>query len=322
MGMFNVANGPALDAARVGFHIAFMQKLGLPAPQDFADLFAEVKSTRKIEEWDWLADLPDFNEWDGDRVMSELKAFTLRIQNKRFSSGLKLNADDIDDDVIGLFDTAVSDLAMKAMTHRYRLMIQAWVNGFDGTQTGVNNGLAYDGLFYFSTTRATGSNKLTSALTGDNAGLVQLQLAQFMLESQTTFDGQQALDISGTDLFVGPKLRPAAEYLMKTDFFASAAGTAPQTNVMKGRFKVHVVPQLRGAWDDYWFLADLSKPIKPFIFQMRDEVTTNVLAGGGKGGPAGEVSLPKFQRNELWFGAQGRYNVGLFEPRTVVGSQL
>lgn len=321
MGMFNVADGPKLDAARIGFHIAFLQKLGLPAPQNYADLFVEVKSTKKLEEWDWLGDVPDFTEWDTDRILSELKAYTLRIMNKRWSSGIKLNADDIDDDSIGLFDTTVSDLAEKARTHRYRLMIQAWINGFDGVQNTSTNGLAYDGLFYFSTTRGTGSNKMTTALTADAAGLAALQQAQFLIESQTTYDGQQCLELSGTDLFVGPKLRAAAEYLLKTEFFA-AAGGGSVSNTYKDRYKLHVVPQLRGAADDYWFLFDLSKPVKPFVFQNRDEITTNVLAGGGKGGPGGEVSLPKFQRNELWFGAQGRYNVGYFEPRLGVGSQL
>lgn len=318
--MFNITNSANLDAARVGFHIAFLEMLGITPRNALEDLYTEVQSTTRIEEWDWMGDLPDFQEWNGDRVLAELKAFTLRILNKDWSNGIRIHQNDFADDRLGLLPPKIAQLAQKARSHRVRLMVKLLINGFDGVQyTDVSNGLAYDGKFFFSSSRVTGVNKLTTALTADAAGLAALQAAEKLLQKQTSYDGVDKLEIMGTDLIIGPDLVPAAEFLMKADFIPSAAGTATQTNIMKGRYKVHVSPLLVGAYAGYWFIADLSKPVKPFLFQMRDEITTSAIIGN-KGGQNDSES--RFANGTLKFGAEARYNVAYLEPRLIVGSQV
>lgn len=312
--MFNITNSSNLDAARVGFHIAFLELLGLSAKNALEELYTEVPSSTKIEEWDWMGDLPDMQEWTGDRILADLQAFTLRVVNRDWSNGLKIHQNDIDDDRLGLFAPKIAQLVTKARSHRVRLMVKMLLNGFDGTAyPDVGSGLAYDGKFMFSTTRVTGSNKGTTALTADAAGVAALQAAELLLESQTSYDGVDMLDIAGTDLIIGPKLVPAANLLMSAQYLPSPAGTASQDNVMKGRYRVHVSPLLRGAYQNYWFIADLSKPVKPMLFQMRDEI---------KPVSTPPDSMPKFQRNENWFGVNARYNTAYLEPRLIFGAAL
>lgn len=313
---FNIANQANLDAARVAFHAAFLEMFGKTTASQLEILFNEIPSTAGLEEWDWLGDLPDFEEWKGDRFLAELEAFKLRVVNKDWASGIRVHQNTIKDDKLGLIRPKIEQLAQKARTHRYRLGLKLLVNGFDGVQyPDVGNGLAYDGRFFFSATRPTGSNKLTSALS-----LAALEAAEQLLQGQTTYDGSEPLDFVGTHLIVGPKLAPLANKLMGQDIVIGA-GPASESNYMKGRYTVITSPLIRGTHDDYWFLADLSQPVKPLLFQLREEISTSAVAGGATRGNQNDAN-PRFQRGELWFGAEARYNNAYFEPRAIVGSQV
>lgn len=320
MGLLSIANSANLDAARVGFHAAFLEMLGIVEKNPLEDLFTEVPSGATTETWNWLGDVPDFQEWKADRILQELEAFKLTVINKNWSSGIRVHQNEIADDKLGLVAPKIAQLAKKARSHRVRLMVKLLVNGFDGTAyPDVGNGLAYDGKFFFSTTHATGSNRATAALTGDAAGAAALAAAELLMQSQTSYDGVDMLELMGTDLIIGPKLLPAAQKLMTSEYLPSAAGTATESNYQKGRYRIHVSPLLRGTYDDYWFLADLREPIKPFMFQNREGISTSAVVGD-KGGTSD--SIPRFQRGELWFGAEARYNVAYLEHRLVVGSIL
>lgn len=315
MGMFTITNGSNLEAARVGFHAAFLEQLGITNNNPLLALFNEVRSTAGIEEWQWLGDLPDFEEWKGDRFLAELSAFKLRILNKDWASGIRIHQNELEDDKLGLIAPKIAGLAAKAKSHKIRLMVQLLINGFTGlAYPEVGNGLGYDGNFFFSTSHATGSNKLTAAL--DATSLVA---AELLLQSQMSYDGREPLEMMGTHLIVGPKLAAVAQKLMTSEFLPSAGPGATETNFLKGRYTVVVSPLLRGAYDDYWFIADMNQPVKPFVFQNREDISTSAVVGG-KG--SSNDSVPRFQRGELWFGAEARYNVAYFEHRTMVGSQV
>jgi phage major head subunit gpT-like protein len=68
-------------------------------------------------------------------------------------------------------------------------------------------------------------------------------------------------------LVVPPALERTALEIVNADMIPSDAGTAPQTNVLKGSARVLVVPELTSA--TRWYLFDTRKPIKPLIWQLR-----------------------------------------------------
>lgn len=318
--MFDIANQPDIAAARVGFHAAFLSQLEISEPDPCEILYRQLGSTTAMEEWNWLGDLPGFTEWKGDRILAEVDGFKLQIRNRPWSNGVRLHQDQLKDDQLGLFGDMTSELARVARRHRADLMVQGLLNGFAGTAfPEAGNGLAYDGAFFFSDSHSTGggpaqSNKMTSALSAS-----ALSTARQKLRAMTTADGKRKLNLKGTHLIVGPKLEEAAEKLLKNDLVPNAAGTATESNIHKNKYQLIVSPLIDDDQDDYWFLADLSAVYRPMIFQLREEITPSSVVGN-QGGPGD--SVPRFQRGELWFGAEARYNVAYFAWQTIIGSQV
>jgi len=313
--IFNIANQVDLAAARVGFHAAFLSQLEAVGPDPLEILYTEVPSTTSIEEWNWLGDLPGFEEWDGDRKMGELDAYKLRVENRDWAKGIRVHQNQFKDDKLGLFGPRVAGLAQKARRHRCDLMVKALLNGFAGNvYPEAGDGLAYDGAFFFSDSHASGSNKLTDALSA-----TALETAEKKLKSMTTIDGADPLELEGTHLIVGPKLEATARKLIESEHVPNSGGTATESNIHRGRYKLLVSRRIKGDQDDYWFLADLSAPIRPMLFQLREDISTSAIVGnqGGEGD-----SVPRFSRGEYWFGAEARYNVAYFAFQAIVGAQV
>lgn len=305
--------GPAadLEAARIGFHSAFLATLATIDTDPLQQLFAEVRSTTQIEEWKWLGDVPGFTEWKGDRKLGQMDQFKMRLENKDWSNGIRVHHNELADDNTGMLQIGVQGLAREARLHRVDLAVQMLLNGFTGTAfPDVGNGLSYDGALFFSDSHqmpgysAVQSNKMTLHLDAEGAAI---EAATIKLGSMRSYDGKKTLSLGGTTLIVGPSNQFVAERLMAAEYLANGA-----TNIHRNRYKVLVSPRLVDAFASYWFLADLSAPVKPLLFQLREDITTSAVTDEG--------SFPVFNRREYWFGAQARYNVGPFEPRTIVGS--
>ena len=73
-------------------------------------------------------------------------------------------------------------------------------------------------------------------------------------------------------LVVPPQLERAALEIVNADMIPSDAGTASQTNVLRGSAEVLVIPEFSNE-PTVWYLADASKPIRPMIFQQRKAPT-------------------------------------------------
>ena len=317
--MFQVSNQVNLEAARVGFHAAFMQALEAMGDDPIEALYAEVLSTGSIEEWDWLGDLPGFEEWRGDRKLGDLSAFKMQIANKDWSNGLRAHQNQFKDDKLGLFPIRVQGLAQKARRHRSDLMVRMLLNGFTGAAfPDTGNGLAYDGAFFFSHSHSSdGGPNQSNYLGAVPLTVSSLETAETKLKNMTTADGKDPLELGGTHLIVGPANEWTAKRIMSAEVIANAAGTAADTNIHRNQYQVIVSRRIRGPQANHWFLADLSQPVKPFIFQLREDISTSAIVGtqGGTGD-----SEPRFKRGELWFGAEARYNVGAFGWQTIVGA--
>jgi phage major head subunit gpT-like protein len=302
-----IVNNADLDAARTAFRAVFMQELEGAAVSPLEMLYTTVPTNTPLAKLHWMGDLPGFEEWTTDRKMAGLDAFKLNLESKKWASGLRLKNDDVKFDSLGLLPQQIAGLAIAARRHRLDRMVQMLIQGFAGGT--VTDGLGYDGAFFFSDSHATGDNKGTAAL--DAAGLTA---AELLLESMTQYNLVDPLDVHGSHLVVGPKLRATAEKLLTQERLANG-----EDNYHRGKYKLIVDNRLRGTADDYWFLGDLTKNIKPFIFQLVEEISTSAILGNSGGG--GD-SVPRFVNDELWYGAEANYNMAYFEHRLLVGSVL
>src|SRR5260221_9576947 len=76
------------------------------------------------------------------------------------------------------------------------------------------------------------------------------------------------------------------------------------TNIYQGTAKILMIPDLTS--DDTWYLADTSKPIKPFVWVLREPVSFAYRVS-----PTDPIV---FDRNEYLFGARGRGEGGFGFP--------
>lgn len=319
--MFEMANQANLDAARIAFHVAFMQALEAGEADPAEILARELPSTTSMEELDWLGDLPGMTEWKGDREIADLAAFKMQIRNRDWASGLAIHQNNFKDDKLGLLQPLGPEMARIARAHRADLQVQTLLNGFTGSDfPEAGNGLAYDGALFFSDSHQVGngpaqSNKLTSALSASS-----LAQARQKLRQMKTADGKRPLGLYGTHLVVGPKLEDLAVQLLKADVVPNTAGTATQTNTNKNKYELIVSPRIVDTFDDYWFLADLrSAMFRPVIFQLREEISTSAILGNQGGS---NDSTQRFMKGKVLFGAEARYNTALFSWQTIIGSAV
>lgn len=180
----------------------------------------------------------------------------------------------------------------------------------DEIQQAGETSLCYDGQNYFDVdhpvdkyTPALGVQKNLFkglALTPDNYSAVRTAMMSYVGE-----DGQP-LGVNPKLLVVPPQLEQRALQILHADFIAPAnyAGqpqVGSNTNVLKGTADVLVIPQLAND-PNAWYLLDVSRAIRPFIFQLRS-------------GPMFvQFTDPKsenvFRRKKFIYGVDARGNAG------------
>lgn len=297
--MINRAN---VEAAYVGFSTVFNEALSRATPL-YPLISMVLKSTHTSEQYNFMDDVPGMTEWVGDRVLSKLRAEKFAIVNKSWSNGIEVDREDIEDDNLQMVNVRIQQLATKAAFHYDDLVFKLLNLGF-----GQTYGLAYDGQFFFDTDHKDGdgptqSNKATAALSASAYNIAW----QTMIELKD-INGDPA-NITPTHLIVGPKNRSVARDLLLGERLASGA-----SNTNSGTAELIIAPRLTGTYDDYWFLMDLSKPIKPIVMQIRKPVTF-----AAQDNPGDEHA---FMRKVYRYGADSRDNAGYGLWQLAYGSIL
>lgn len=311
MGALNQAQ---IAAAQIAFNTKFNDQFAAMRKADPAGmaLAMETPSLGKIEQYNWLGAAPLFTEWTADRPIAKPRNNNYQIVNKKWANGLEVDEDDFEDDTLGQYGALIGSLADSAFYHRISLSMDFLVNGFATTKYGAG----YDGVAFFGATHKQGSgsgaaqnNKITKKLT--TAGALD-DAYNAMLSIQ---------DENGTPMYIypshiicGPKYFGTAKALLG-QFLASGA-TNPYYNIAE----LIISPTLVGANADKWFLACLTKPLKPLIFQMRRPVTFRYVGQGSGGAVDGETDSLTFNTGKHLFGADARYNVGYGLWEFIVGS--
>lgn len=317
----SLANRHVFADVEVGVTFEFMDALEKRGPDPLLVLASQMSSSAAVEKHFFLGDVPGFTEWTDDRRMSGLMAHSFEIANKEWSSGISIHRNEIRDlrfiDVM----SRINALADRAARHKGEFMVQALINGFSGTAfPNTGNGLAFDGQLFFSASHALeGGSTMSNTLSGAALSEANLEAAEIRLAGFTTWDGRDPLDLQGTHLIVGPKLEKTALTLvggatLLNNATASSATASAANAYFLGKYTVVVSRRLVGTYDDYWFLADLSKPTKPFIVQDREPITTAAQMDWS--------SPDMFRRGQMNFGAQASYGIGMYDWRTIVGSAV
>jgi phage major head subunit gpT-like protein len=299
-----LVNQAQLDASQISFSARFAQVL--EAVEDpVRQIAMELPSSGAVEEYDWLGQVPGLTEWLDDRKLSPLRAEGFQIVNKNWANGIRVKTTDIADDRLGIVRPRIDSLARKAGLHYGQLIGDFLVSGRTTTL-----GVTYDGVALISASHVDGdvtqSNLGTAALAD-----ASYDTARAAMQSLTDENGDN-LGLIPTHLLVGPTLERTALEVTQAGVIPSTAGTASITNVFAGTARTIVSPKLSGAYAAYWFLLDLSQPIRPLILQIREPIQFAAMDQ--------PTNMPRFMRNQLLYGADGRHNVGYGFWQTIWGS--
>jgi phage major head subunit gpT-like protein len=289
----------SLNALRIQFEMRFGEVYGATEPW-WPKVATEIPSGSKSNIYGWVAQSTLMREWVGPRVAVNLSEHSYTLVNKSYEATIELDRDEIEDDNLGMF-TAVTipQLAQAAKKHTDQLLKTALQS---------NTGLgptAFDGLTLFHDAHPTYNgagtydNKFALALTADNFNTNWAAMASYTGE-----DGEP-LGVTPNLLIVPPQLKKTALEIMNASLVANTAGTAGVENVLKGWADVLVIPELAND-PTRWYLADVSKPMKPFVYQNRrpDQFVSRDSAQDPK----------VFDQKKFTYGVDNRKNIGVTLP--------
>ncbi|MGI5868676.1 MAG: Mu-like prophage major head subunit gpT family protein [Kiritimatiellia bacterium] len=263
------------------------------AAEDFA---MSVPSTNTSEDHLWLGQLPVFRKWVGSRVIHSLQIGRIIVVNEPYEATVGVPVPAIEDDSYGLFGPVFSAMGNNARDLWRRLAVQAL----------LANAVWADGNRFFCANRvlADGAERFTNATTaafGDAA----LEAAAAALRS-AQLGRDQSANVLPRLLIVGPSNAAKARRILKGEIVASAAGTASESNPLKGLVDFRVCNDLVGSHAGKWFLMGEVAGIRGVCVQKRKEP-----ALVAKNQPTDDNV---FLENEALFGADGRGEAFLTLP--------
>jgi len=234
-----------------------------------------VQSAGLENRYTWMDQSPSLREWVGAREIQSMTSNLYSLVNKKFERTLTLDVDALEDDMLSVFAGMPEELGMQAKIWPSQQLAAAVEAG--------ETALSFDSAAYFSTshpldpsgtlTTAVQSNLYSAGggtLTAPNLSAARAQMKSFKGRNSAPL----GIGSMGKLLLMVPnELESAAMQIANAEFIAPSAafgGNASggyQTNVLRGSVDVLVNPWLTNA--TAWYLLDTSRPIKPFVWQLR-----------------------------------------------------
>jgi phage major head subunit gpT-like protein len=311
-----------LDVLRVDFSKAFEGGYESVTPYTMP-FWTNVPSGSSENRYGWLAQQLVMREWIGNRVVQNLSEHDYVIKNRPWEGTVEVDRDHVEDDVLGIYSAAhFPQLGVAAAQLPDQLfeeiMLTASGNGpisFDGKALFADDHPTYapatdpitgqalaatydnkDALTFNATNLRTVYNKMTN-LRGENGRPLRVKPTHLLHAPQLKFDVATVLSsVSYAQMVAGDPGTGAS---------AQAYGVATTENPMRGLVTPIECPGL-STNGTFWALADFSKPVKPFIYQMRRSL--NFVPRDNPQDP--EV----FNRKKFLYGVEGRIGAGVSLP--------
>lgn len=230
-----------------------------------------VPSSTETSTYVWMEKIPAMRKWLGARVVQNVVARAPRIvMNEAYELTIEIPKQKILDDQYGLYSPLSRMMGAQAAKWPDDLIRDAV----------VANPTAFDGQNYFDTDHPVSlddsglgvySNREdTWALTLDNYGK-----ARARMRGVKGADGRR-MGIRPDLLVVSPSNEEKARTILNSDYYPRLADGAALgvgdvgivQNQWKGSAELLVIDDLEDT-PNKWILFDTSKPIMPFIFQLR-----------------------------------------------------
>lgn len=299
----NTADDPKLGALFTVFRALF-QNFYQAVPTFLDKIATTTTTTSTILRLPWMGRVMPVREWDGDRVVNSNALKFYDVTPKLYELTEGLSKSDFDDDQFGFFTSQIiPQMAYQAAKWPDYAVVKfirdnpVWsdAKNFFHAQHPINvykpNIKGFDGNNYYA-------NDYTSMpLTLENYRLIRQDMMNRVGE-----DGK-SLEIVPNLLIVPPSLETEANHIAKSEYIAAAsvANETSQVGMVNNPYKGQVEPlviQPLGADSDTWYLADTTKPIKPFGWCLRE-----AWSMAQRTSPTDPIV---FDKNQYLFGGRGR----------------
>lgn len=262
-----IVNPAALES------LFYQLRLLFDGAYDITDIWSskiatEVPSSSREQIYPFLARVPRMKEWVGERLLNNLVGNAYRLLNKDWEDTIEVDRNDIEDEQLALYSMGIQQLGVAAKKWPDDVML-------DVLQGGVT-ALGFDGVPFFSAShpKSDGTGGVYSNLiTGNALSASNFQATRAAMLAYTGENGKN-LNVKPNLLVVPPQLEATARQILNAEFIAPAAAFGQnavggfQSNVLRGSAELLVVNELSNQ-ATAWYLLDVSKPVKPFIWQVR-----------------------------------------------------
>lgn len=172
----------------------------------YQHLTTEVKSTQATEEYGWLGEAPQLQEWMDERAPKGLaeKGFTLK--NKDYESSIEVDRNALDDDQYGQVNIRVQGMAMAARKGYDRFLVKVIEAG--------HTEQCYDGQNFFDTDHQEGESRIQSNYLASGKALTAATAKEVIqLMGQYRDDRDELCGIRATHIMVPTDLEFKAHEL-------------------------------------------------------------------------------------------------------------
>lgn len=198
-------------------------------------------------------------------VFRDIGSQAIEVVNDRWDDGIRVSADEVDDDQLGIYLPTVGLLGNRAKKWPDQQISLLMKNGDAATS------LCHDGLPYFSAAHVTDTSGMVAGTwsnfdTGAGFALSETTYNDAVVKMMTYPDqAGEPIGIMPRYLVVPPALRLTAKKIINATINATGA-----TNTLQDEVEVVVIPELAGTGfnADWYLLADLAG-LRAFGWQDR-----------------------------------------------------
>jgi phage major head subunit gpT-like protein len=258
----------------------------------FQEFTTEVKSTKAEEVYAWLGATPKLRKWRDERMPKAMREHGFTLKNEDYEASIEVHKNALDDDQYGQIKIRVSAMGTEAKKG-YDIFAAECVEAGHTT-------VCYDGQNFFDTDHQEGKSETHSNYSSSGMALSAANIKTIVstMRGYTNDEGTLA-GINPTHIMVPTILQfTAVELFVNTVVNVT---TDPAKAAIAGLLKVIVNPYLSnaGGANAAYYVLDLSQPVKPFIFQNRQNMEFAALDN-----PKDEEV---FKRKKLLYGVDARF---------------
>lgn len=253
--MLTTANVREMDR---GMNKAFEQGRGRAKPW-YSKVATVVPSSHESQIFPFGARVGKMREWKGPRVAKQLANYEYVLVNKTFEETVEVPVNAFEDDTLGVHLSPMEELGHGAMKWPDYQVKGAMQNGKVAT--------GFDGQAFFSATHDLNpAGNQSNLFTSSALSAAKLETVATAMRSYTDEVGEH-LGLGRLTLVCAPGLQLTAQEILNSTIVDGTAHGS-KTNVMQNFCDLLVLDELDNE-PTTWYLCDLTKGIKPFLFQRR-----------------------------------------------------